>query len=76
MFQPKWCFSYPTGLAYGSDGSIFVADNWNHRVQKLTSDGIFITSWGGYGSAEREFSYPEGIATDTDGNIYIVDSWN
>jgi len=43
--QP-WYFNRPHGLAVDSGGYVYVADTYNHRIQKLTSDGQFVTKWG------------------------------
>ena len=39
-------FNEPWGVAVGSDGSVYVTDTWNHRVQKFDTNGNFITMWG------------------------------
>jgi len=36
-------FRYPTGIAVDNNGNVYVADSWNDRIQKFTSDGDFIT---------------------------------
>ena len=45
----------------------------NHRVQKFTADGTFITEWGGLGSGNGRFDAPTGIAVDAAGNVYVGD---
>jgi len=47
-----------------------------NRVQKFTSDGAFITKWGGVGSANGQFNSATGIATDAAGNVYVADELN
>ncbi len=71
-------FSYPDGIAVDGSGSfVYVLDTQNQRVQKLASDGTFVTSWGAEGHAEGQFEYPEGIAVDPrDGSVYVDDSSN
>ncbi len=44
-------FSHPQFIAVGDDGSIYVSDLGNKRVQKFTSNGEYITEWGNSGKA-------------------------
>jgi DNA-binding beta-propeller fold protein YncE len=39
-------FSHPQFIAVDDDGSIYVTDLGNKRVQKLSSNGEYITEWG------------------------------
>ncbi len=38
-------FQSPQGVAVGADGSIYVADSMNHRIQKFDSDGQFVSGF-------------------------------
>ncbi len=69
-------FTEPKGIAAGPDGSIFVADTRNHRIQKFDKDGKFVLQWGGSGTGAGQFAEPWGIATDGQGNVYVADTWN
>ncbi len=75
---PPSTFNEPWGVAVGPDGSVYVTDTWNHRVQKFTADGQFIKTWGafGQGSAQDTFYGPRGIAVDAQGRVYVVDTGN
>jgi DNA-binding beta-propeller fold protein YncE len=73
--QP-WYFNRPHGLAVDSGGYVYVADTYNHRIQKLTSDGQFVTKWGSYGGGDGQFDDPSGIAIDGSGNVYVVGRGN
>ena len=42
-------FYEPRGVAVDNDGNIYVTDTRNHRIQKFTSDGTFITAVGSKG---------------------------
>ena len=69
-------FSGPMGIAVNSEGNVYVADYYNHRIQKFDSDGNFITKWGSYGTADSHFQSPLGIAVDSEGNVYVADRNN
>jgi hypothetical protein len=39
-------FNSPQGIAIGSDGSVYVTDQGNRRVQKFSAAGLFERAWG------------------------------
>lgn len=75
---PEGTFNEPWGIAIGPDGSVYVTDTWNHRVQKFTADGEFLTMWGYFGTAENPDGFwgPRGIVVDQDNRVYITDTGN
>ncbi len=75
---PGGTFFEPWGIAVGADGSVFVADTWNHRIQKFTAVGKFVTMWGYFGQAETAFAIwgPRDIAIDTQNHLFITDTGN
>ncbi len=75
-------FSAPHGLAVLPDGTLFVADSNNHRIQKFDRNGKFDMAFGGYSGANvtnpepGTFNEPWGVAVGPDGSIYVADTWN
>jgi predicted membrane-bound mannosyltransferase/DNA-binding beta-propeller fold protein YncE len=71
-------FNEPWGIAVGPNGSVYVTDTWNHRVQKFTSTGQFVRAWGyfGQGEAPEAFYGPRGLAVDAQGRVYVTDTGN
>ena len=67
---------YNKGIAIDSSGNVYVADTFNYRIQKFTSDGQFIIKWGSYGSGDGQLNEPSGIAVDKSDNVYVNDSEN
>ena len=71
--------TYPTGIYVDNNGNIFVADTYNHRIQKWTpgaTQGITVAGGNGYGSAANQFNSPNGIYVDSNGNIFVADYYN
>ena len=70
-------FYFPTNVAIGSNGEIFVTDGYgNARVHKFSSDGKLLLSWGEPGSGPGQFRVPHGIAIDKNGIIFVADREN
>jgi len=69
-------FNVATGLGVDSEGRVFVADFYNHRIQVFDPEGKFLLSFGAQGDGEGEFERPTDVAVDTKGNIYVVDWGN
>jgi len=69
-------FNKPQGIAIAPDGSIYITDSGNNRIQKFSSDGEFLSQWGSQGSGDGQFVWPYGIAVAPDGSVYVVDTYN
>ncbi|MFZ5699038.1 MAG: Ig-like domain-containing protein, partial [Pseudomonadota bacterium] len=75
----------PFSVAVAVDGSLYIGDTHNHRVRRVSPDGIISTvagngtqGFGGDGgpATQARMYYPYGIAVAVDGSLYIVDRHN
>ncbi len=76
--------SSPTGLALDVEGNLYIADQGNHRVRKVTPAGALTTIAGsaagfsgdGGLAASAQLDRPADVKVDARGNIYISDMLN
>ena len=83
-------FAGPADVAVHADGSIYVADSRNHRIRRISPDGVVTTVAGGGpggqegsegsfrdgSAASARFNFPISIVFDHDGNLLIADERN
>lgn len=81
-------FSTMKGICMGPDGYLYVADENNYRVRKVSMDGVVSTLAGAQWDAipndgffdgppdVATFDSPFGVASDKLGNIYVADAAN
>ena len=55
-------FDSAGGVAAASDGSVYVTDPFQHRIQKFTSEGVFVSKWGTEGTGDGQFIQPATVA--------------
>lgn len=75
-------FREPWGVAVAPDGTLFVADTWNGRIQAFDSQGNFLRKWGLFNiiDGENRDPYalfgPRGLAVGLNGNLLVADTGN
>jgi uncharacterized protein (TIGR03437 family) len=77
--------SHPRGTAVDGAGNLLIADTGNHRVRRVSTEGI-ITTVAGNGTAgfsgdggpatSAQLSAPISLAVDGAGNVFFVDAGN
>jgi len=76
----------PTGIAFDSDGNLYIADTYNGRIRRVAAstgmistvagDGNFAYSGDGLPAIDAAMFEPSGVAVDMQKNIYIADTFN
>ena len=77
--------SWSRGIAVDASGNVYFSDTNNHRIRKVSTNGI-ITTFAGNGSAgysgdgglatSAQIDYPTAVALDGLGNLYLADTAN
>ena len=77
--------AFPSAIAVDEDGNLYVADFLNHRIRRVSTDGIMTTIAGtgepeyngdGRPALECSIGEPCGVAVDQSGYVYIGDQVN
>ena len=76
-------FYSPSGIVVDASGNVFVSEQGNNVIRKITPEGMVSTfaGSGNVGSADgtgtaASFYVPSGLAIDASNNIYVADAFN
>jgi sugar lactone lactonase YvrE len=69
-------FATVTGVSVDQKGNVFAADFYNHRIQKFSPGGRFLTSFGTKGSGPGQFNHAITAAVADDGTVFAADFGN
>ncbi|MDT7042410.1 SMP-30/gluconolactonase/LRE family protein [Candidatus Nitronereus thalassa] len=82
----KAALNFPSAVAVGEDGAVYIADTWNHRIRQVDPQtGVISTIagtgqakfYGDHGPAEKAaLNEPVALALDGKGSLYIADQSN
>ena len=73
--SPAGDLNNPTGIAVAPNGTIWVADTLNNRIQSMTTTGFWTAYTKPVGST-MPFNIPWGVTVAPDGNIWVSDTGN
>jgi hypothetical protein len=74
----------PMGMAVDGAGNLFFADRFNHRIRRISPDGMIATVAGngerGYSgdggpAIDAQLGFAGSVAVDGAGNLFISDNW-
>ena len=65
-------FNFPAGMAIDNTGILWIADSYNHRLQRITPDGG-VSVVGTRGLGRGQFMMPMDVAVDEARAFYVVD---
>ncbi len=64
---------YPTGMAIGPAGNLWIAETHSHRVGVYAPEGKELFAFGSYGTGDGEFVYVSDVAISPLGKVYVSD---
>lgn len=74
---PNAPFSHPSSVAFGPDGTFYVADGYGaQRIHRFAPSGHRIGHWGARGDGPGQFTTPHGLWILADGRVLVADREN
>jgi sugar lactone lactonase YvrE len=75
--RPQRPFAHPSAVAFGPDGTLYVADGYGaSRIHRFSPEGTSLGSWGGPGKGPGQFTTPHGLWVLADGRVLVADREN
>jgi len=75
-------FNYPSGICFGTDSNLYVADTNNHVIRKITLGGVALTSlfagvpstagWNDGSVLTAKFNLPKAVVQDGAGTVFVA----
>ena len=67
-------FHFPAFVDVGPDGTVYVSDGMNFRIQAFDANGAYLFHFGFHGDTPGGFARPKDLAIDSEGQVYVVDA--
>ncbi|WP_166727717.1 putative Ig domain-containing protein [Mucilaginibacter gilvus] len=74
-------FGSPQGLAFDSKGNLYVCDDYNYTIRKISTDGTVSTFAGNGNNISKDgtgtvagFTYPDHLVFDTNDDLFVSDA--
>ena len=71
--DPSDPFDILAKIAVAPDGTVYVTDYGNHRIQAFSPEGDFLDVVGSFGTGEGQLVDPNDPVVDEQGNLFVAD---